>query len=344
MTATEPLEAYALEAIGIPWIDQAAVPRALADVQTPVLVQAMHEAGQTFAARTGEFQRRCGFMLWELRGRLDGDAFAAVVDDFCRLTGYAPRTLRSWRQRVEGAYGLRTPPAAALKGRGAAAAALVQQARRLGVEVRPDKRYVYVLRSGTSCKIGWSSEPSSRFNALAASSPAPMELVAIGVGGPEKEAELHQVFASKRRRGEWYDLEPADVDECRRRLDAAPSRPARSSSPAPTGSAAGQRVSPPPSPPPPAPPAPATHRERPRVPLAPEPPPAGSPQPGVSQLDLLERHEVTPRFKGATGGRRTAGGSATEVLAAALAPWVEADSLLEAAGAGVEALRQAGLL
>lgn len=248
MTVTEPLEAYALEAIGIPWIDQAAVPRALADVETPVLVQAMHEAGQTFAARTGEFQRRCGFMLWELRGRLDGDAYTAVVDDFCRLTGYAPRTLRSWRQRVEGAYGLRTPPAAALKGRGAAAA------------------------------------------------------------------------------------------------NAAPSRPARSAAPAPTGSAAGQRVSTPtPSRPTPA-PSDTTQSGRPPVPTVPAPPPKAAPQPGVSQLDLLERREVTPRFK--SGGAATGRASAANPVAVLAQVLEEAnvDDAWDVAELGIAALRAAGAL
>lgn len=105
----------------VPWIDQAAGPEALSGVATAQLVAAVHEVAVTVKARTAELQRRVGFVLWELRGRLDDRAYMAVVGDFCQLTGYAERTLRDWRSRTEAAYGLRPPPAQEIRGRGSAA-------------------------------------------------------------------------------------------------------------------------------------------------------------------------------------------------------------------------------
>lgn len=244
----EGVEAYALDALGVPWIDQAAIPGALAKIETPLLVQGMHEAAGTFAARTAQFQRRCGFLLWELRGRLEDKAYTAVVEDFCRLTGFAPRTLRDWRKRVEGAYGLRTPPAALSRVRGIAA----------GPAAGP---------------------PSARSGAPATSSP--------GAG--------------------------------QRGSTATPSRP----SPAASDT---------------------TQSGRPPVPTRPLPPPAAAPQPGVSQLDLLERREVTPRFKtsGAATGRAS-GADPVEVLAQVLEE-ANVDDAWALAELGIAALRAAGAL
>jgi hypothetical protein len=54
-------------------------------------------------------------------------------------------------------------------------------------------------------KIGFAKDPFKRFSKIQSDSPAILELLAIEPGEKSREAEIHEQFASLRRRGEWFE-------------------------------------------------------------------------------------------------------------------------------------------
>lgn len=69
-----------------------------------------------------------------------------------------------------------------------------------------------VLGVGTGLyKIGRTSgEPSARIQTMQTGSPVPLELVMV-LDHPRWEDVLHAHYADRRRAGEWFALEPADL-------------------------------------------------------------------------------------------------------------------------------------
>lgn len=74
---------------------------------------------------------------------------------------------------------------------------------------------VYVLRNGSHYKIGKSRNVQWRVTQLRTALPQEtLHIHTILTDRPDEvERDLHQRFASKRVRGEWFDLDMFDVDE-----------------------------------------------------------------------------------------------------------------------------------
>lgn len=76
---------------------------------------------------------------------------------------------------------------------------------------------IYVIRDVDVtgyCKIGKSINPKGRFDRFAVSLPFKCELVATIQSGNIDRAEgnLHKLFADKRVRGEWFNLDKDDIE------------------------------------------------------------------------------------------------------------------------------------
>jgi len=66
---------------------------------------------------------------------------------------------------------------------------------------------VYFIAAPSLCmtKIGFTSHPvEHRLKSLRAGSPAPLELMAWGIGGREYERAFHEMFAASWSHGEWF--------------------------------------------------------------------------------------------------------------------------------------------
>lgn len=81
--------------------------------------------------------------------------------------------------------------------------------------------YVYVIKGDEQYKIGCTKNVKQRLRPMGAMAPFPLQaLVLISTGDMEAlEAELHEKFAAKRIRGEWFNLDESDVDYIRRNYD-----------------------------------------------------------------------------------------------------------------------------
>jgi len=77
--------------------------------------------------------------------------------------------------------------------------------------------WIYIIRCGRFYKIGWSTKPNQRFYTISSSLPFKTEFIhRIGTDNPVLfEAELHERYAKKRTRGEWFRLSVCDVEELR---------------------------------------------------------------------------------------------------------------------------------
>jgi len=77
----------------------------------------------------------------------------------------------------------------------------------------PKQGFVYLLKSGRHYKIGYSNSPGRRAYEVDLRMPDEVTLVhEIATDDPPGvEAYWHGRFADRRRRGEWFDLEPEDV-------------------------------------------------------------------------------------------------------------------------------------
>lgn len=72
---------------------------------------------------------------------------------------------------------------------------------------------VYFLKVGTRIKIGYTRKPSQRITALQSMNARRGQLLAIILGGPDKEADLHRQFSNLRLHGEWFKATPYLLDE-----------------------------------------------------------------------------------------------------------------------------------
>ncbi len=63
---------------------------------------------------------------------------------------------------------------------------------------------IYVLRSETLMKIGFSEDLPNRVRSISAAIPLPVVFVGHMPGGREVEAHLHQTFSASRFSGEWF--------------------------------------------------------------------------------------------------------------------------------------------
>ena|SRR5687768_11455988 len=75
--------------------------------------------------------------------------------------------------------------------------------------------YVYLLKCGDLYKIGQSATPYRRVKQFRTASPHPIELVHTlprSILYKHIEKQLHWRFRDKRRSGEWFALDGADVD------------------------------------------------------------------------------------------------------------------------------------
>lgn len=91
---------------------------------------------------------------------------------------------------------------------------------RAGRPDRDDPGHVYLISSPHGYKIGKSRRLPDRLRLFGVKLPFPIELVAAGwcADHSAEEARLHAVYHAKRLEGEWFALDPADVEALRRRL------------------------------------------------------------------------------------------------------------------------------
>ena len=65
------------------------------------------------------------------------------------------------------------------------------------------------LKCGMPCKIGTTGDIRTRLARLSASSPFPLHLHAVALGGYDREREFHRRFAQYRAHGEWFRITPS---------------------------------------------------------------------------------------------------------------------------------------
>lgn len=64
--------------------------------------------------------------------------------------------------------------------------------------------YIYAIESGDAVKIGWAGAPLRRLSELNVGSPGTHRLIGFINATRSQEAELHQLLAPARVRGEWF--------------------------------------------------------------------------------------------------------------------------------------------
>lgn len=76
-------------------------------------------------------------------------------------------------------------------------------------------RFVYVLKSGKSYKIGISKDVAERLRNLQTGNPIEIALVSAAFleNAPRFESRLHEAFSDYRTRGEWFELPPEKVED-----------------------------------------------------------------------------------------------------------------------------------
>lgn len=80
--------------------------------------------------------------------------------------------------------------------------------------IAPTKQgFVYLMRDAVNgyIKIGYSQNPKYRERTLQSEKPT-IELITAWCGDTKDEKELHNTFAHKRLRGEWFSLDDVDID------------------------------------------------------------------------------------------------------------------------------------
>lgn len=78
----------------------------------------------------------------------------------------------------------------------------------------PPKEYIYVTKSDFGYKIGRTTRPELRPLQVAGNMPIKLEVIAVieVEDSTEWERRLHWHFEDKRLRGEWFSLDPSDVE------------------------------------------------------------------------------------------------------------------------------------
>jgi hypothetical protein len=85
--------------------------------------------------------------------------------------------------------------------------------------IHKETGFVYLFRSGKYYKIGRSNHPGRREYEMKTQMPENVQIVhQISTDDPIGiEAYWHNRFASKRKRGEWFDLDSSDISDFKRR-------------------------------------------------------------------------------------------------------------------------------
>lgn len=65
---------------------------------------------------------------------------------------------------------------------------------------------IYFVRSGDAVKIGYAAEPEKRIPSLRTGNPNEIVVLGLMDGDYDTERELHERFAHRRIRGEWFDI------------------------------------------------------------------------------------------------------------------------------------------
>jgi excisionase family DNA binding protein len=69
------------------------------------------------------------------------------------------------------------------------------------------KTYIYFIRYDQFVKIGISTEPHRRMEALQTGNTTKLELLLCFLGDKQSEAELHHRFRTYREKGEWFRID-----------------------------------------------------------------------------------------------------------------------------------------
>lgn len=79
---------------------------------------------------------------------------------------------------------------------------------------KPQAGWVYVVQADKYFKIGISKEPKKRIKTLGTEMPTPLTTIRLFETEDMKKLEeaLHNVFAFKRIKGEWFALDESDVE------------------------------------------------------------------------------------------------------------------------------------
>jgi hypothetical protein len=102
-----------------------------------------------------------------------------------------------------------------------------QREPKITTKAAPVKRqgYIYVLKAelGNYHKIGRTNNPKNRLAMLGVQMPFPVEPAHIAAVDDmyEAEAYLHEFFSDKRAYGEWFELDPEDLEIIREEYPAA---------------------------------------------------------------------------------------------------------------------------
>ena len=84
--------------------------------------------------------------------------------------------------------------------------------------VRPE--YVYLVRAGAFHKIGIAANVQKRMAGIQGGNPHTVELIGSWLHGDPRSIEqrLHWRFANKRVHGEWFSLDPGDIEQLKLEL------------------------------------------------------------------------------------------------------------------------------
>jgi len=71
---------------------------------------------------------------------------------------------------------------------------------------------IYVIHCDGYCKIGTTrDDPEQRLKTLQTGSPHELHLMVVAPGGADEEKALHERYAHKWVRGEWFELDYEDI-------------------------------------------------------------------------------------------------------------------------------------
>ena len=89
-----------------------------------------------------------------------------------------------------------------------------ERSERVLVNQQSQIGYVYLLAGGGYCKIGCSRNAEKRRGQISPKLPFKVEPICTIVSGDMYglETELHRRFADKRTNGEWFELDPEDIE------------------------------------------------------------------------------------------------------------------------------------